>query len=54
MAALNQCILRKNRVGCHQQVLKFKLSLAIARQTFNGFWIAFYQILKGTSGRKKS
>ena len=26
---------RKNRVGCHQRVLKFKLSLDIARRTFN-------------------
>ena len=34
MAALNKCIFRKNEVGCHQQVLKFKLGLAIARRTF--------------------
>ena len=39
MAALNKSFFRKNRVGCHQWVLKFKLWLAIARQTFNRFWI---------------
>ena len=40
MAALNincNSIFRKNQVGCHQRVLKFKLSLAIARRTFNRF-----------------
>ena len=41
MAALNWCIFRKNRVGCHQWMLKFKFSSAIARRTFNRFWIAF-------------
>ena len=35
----------KNPVGCYQRVLKFKLPLAIARETFNQFWIALYQIL---------
>ena len=35
----------KGSVGCHQQVLKFKLPLATALGTFDRFWIALYQIL---------
>ena len=45
MATLKKGIFRKNRVGCHQWVLKFKIWLTIARRTFNRFWIALYQIL---------
>ena len=37
MTTLNWPIFRKNRVGSHHRVLKFKLSLAIARRTFNQF-----------------
>ena len=37
MTALNWYILRKSRVGCHQRVLKFKLSLAIAQRTLDCF-----------------
>ena len=37
MAALNKCIFRENRVGCHERVLKFKFWLAIARQTSDCF-----------------
>ena len=44
MAALNKSIVRQDRVGCHQRILKFKLWLAIAWRTFNRFWIALYQI----------
>ena len=36
---------RKHLVGCHQRVLKFNISLTIARRAFNRFWIALYQIL---------
>ena len=42
MTALNQCIFRKNRDGCHQWDLKIKLSLAIAQGTSNRFRIALY------------
>ena len=38
---LNQCIFLKNWVVGDQRVKKFQLSLAIARRTFNRFWIAF-------------
>ena len=30
----------KYRLGCHQRVQKFKISLPIAWRTFNRFWIA--------------
>ena len=46
MAVLNKCMFRKNRVDCHQRVLKFKLWLAIPWRTFNRFLDCFIPNLK--------
>ena len=46
MASLNKCIFRKNRVGCHQRVLKFKYWLAIGWLTFNRFGGCFIRNFK--------